>query len=306
MRTIYTMLRVPNLLIIALTFLLLRYFVFIPVYSAYSISITPGMGNLHYLLMITSTILIAAAGYICNDYFDVVTDNVNKPGKQYIGIRITAGTALSTAILFSFFALVLGIWLASLLQSWLPALLLLIALAVAWWYAIKLKKSYIWGNIAVASMLAGTIVMAWVIEDQILQISGEPFAIITGIIIAISIFAFLLHFLREIVKDIEDVEGDSLINCRSLPIVRGIPVTKTFLIILALITMLLLVIAQIYLVQFSRIIAAVWLLICVEIPLLYFLKTIITAKVKADYHQLSTLLKWIMLGGMGSIIAGQF
>jgi len=298
------MLRVPNLLIIALTFLLLRYFVFIPVYSAFSI--TPGMGSLQYLLMITATIFIAAAGYISNDYFDVVTDNVNKPGKQYIGIKITAGTALSTAILFSFFASALGIWLASMMQSWLPALLLQIALAVVWWYAIKLKKSFLWGNIAVASMSAGTIVMAWVIEDQFLQISGEPFAIITGIIIAISIFAFLLHFLREIVKDMEDMEGDSLINCRSLPIVKGIPVTKTILIILALITLLLLFIAQIYLVQFSRIIAAVWLLICVEIPLLYFLKSLTAAKIKADYHQLSSLLKWIMLGGMGSIIAGQF
>lgn len=304
MRTIYTMLRVPNLLIIALTFLLLRYFVFIPVYSAYSIA--PGMESLYYLLMISATVLIAAAGYISNDYFDVATDKVNKPGKQYIGSQITAGTALSTSILFSFFASVLGIWLALLMQSWLPEILLLVALAVAWWYALSLKKSFVWGNMAVASMSAGTIVMAWVIEDQYLQITGEPFLIITGIIAAISIFAFLLHLLREIVKDIEDMEGDRLINCKSLPIVKGIPVTKIILIILSVITLLFLTIAQIYLVQFSRIIAVIWLLICVEIPMLYFLKSLTAAKVKADYHKLSTLLKWIMLGGMGSIIAGQF
>ncbi|MDO9254973.1 MAG: UbiA family prenyltransferase [Bacteroidales bacterium] len=304
MRTIYTMLRVPNLLIIALTFLLLRYFVFIPVYSTYSI--TTGMGSLHYLLMITATILIAAAGYISNDYFDVITDEVNKPDKKYIGLQVTPGTALSTSLIFSFFALVTGIWLALLMQNLFPALLLLIALAVAWWYALSLKKSLLWGNIAVACMSAGTIAMAWIIENQCSQVTDIPFRIITDIITAISIFAFLLSMMREIVKDIEDMEGDSLINCRSLPIVKGIPFTKSILLVFTLTTLLFLIITQIYLVEFSRLIAATWLLICVEIPLIYFIKSITSAKVKADYHKLSTLLKWIMIGGIGSIIAGQF
>ncbi len=304
MRTIYTMLRVPNLLIIALTFLLLRYFVFIPVYSAFSI--TPGMGSLQYLLMITATILIAAAGYISNDYFDVITDEVNKPDKKYIGLQITAGTALSISIFFSFFAIVLSIWLSILAESWLPAILLLTALAVAWWYAISLKKTLLWGNIAVAGMSAGTIAMAWIIENQCSHVSDVPFRIITNIITAISIFAFLLSMMREIVKDIEDMEGDSLINCRSLPIVKGIPFTKTILLVFTVITILFLIISQIYLVQIPRLIAAAWLLICVEIPLIYFIKSLASATIRADYHKLSTLLKWIMIGGIGSIIAGQF
>jgi len=298
------MLRVPNLLIIALTFLLLRYFIFIPVLSAFSIA--PGMGSLHYILMITSTILIAAAGYISNDYFDVVTDKVNKPDKQYIGLQITAGTALASSVLLSFFAIVLSIWLSLLIKSWLPGLLLLMALAVAWWYALQLKKSLLWGNIAVSSMSAGTIAMAWVIENEYSIVSNEPFVIITGIITAISIFAFLLSLLREIVKDIEDIEGDALIKCKSLPIVKGIPFTKMILMIFTAITFTLLIITQVYLVQFSRMIAVVWLLICVEIPLIYFIKLLSSAKKKEDYHKLSTLLKMIMLGGIGSIIAGQF
>ena len=304
MRTIFTMLRVPNLLIIAFTFLLLRYFVFIPVYEAYSF--IPGMQSLHYVLMITSTILIAAAGYISNDYFDIVTDQVNKPEKQYIGIHISAGTALSTSVLFSFIAVSLGLWLSILIQSWVPAVLLLTALTVAWSYALKLKKSFLWGNIAVACMSAGTIAMAWLIENQSSQVPDKPFRIITGIISAISLFAFLLHFLREIVKDIEDVEGDSLINCRSLPIVKGIPFTKMILIVFTGITLLFLLVAQVYLAQYTKSFAVIWLLICVQIPLLYFIKSLTKAKIKADYHKLSTLLKWIMLGGMGSIIAGQF
>jgi len=303
MRTIFIMLRVPNLLIIALTFLLLRYLVFIPVYNSYSI--ISEMASMHYMLMIAVTILIAVAGYISNDYFDVVTDSVNKPHKQYIGLQITARSALATAFLSSLLASVLGIWLSVLMRSWLPGILFLLALTVAWWYALQLKKSFIWGNIAVAGMSAGTIAMAWLVENQASQVADKPFRIITGIVTAISIFAFLLSLLREIVKDIEDMEGDRLIHCKSIPIVKGIPFTKTLLLILAVITFILLIIAQIYLLQFSGFIAVGWLLIFVEFPLMYFIKSLKSAKIKADYHKLSTMLKWIMLGGIGSIIAGQ-
>lgn len=304
MRTVLHMLRVPNLLIIALTFLMLRYLVFIPVYSAYSIN--AGMGTIHFIIMIVSTVLIAAAGYISNDYFDVASDRVNKPGKQYIGNQITPGSALATALFFSLAAFFLAIWLSMAIKSWLPATLLIVALAVVWWYAIQLKKSFLWGNLAVSCMTAGTIAMAWLIERQCSQIPTEPSGMITLIITAISIFAFLLSLLREILKDIEDVEGDKLIHCRSLPIVRGIPFTKATLLFFSSITLILLVIAQVYLLQSSGYFAVAWLLICVELPLVYFAITLRKAVVKTDYHKLSTLLKWIMVGGILTMVAGQF
>jgi 4-hydroxybenzoate polyprenyltransferase len=289
---------------IALTFLFLRHLIFIPVYRFYSLN--PGMGSWLYLLMITSTLLIAVAGYLSNDYFDVIADKINKPEKQYIGVHISAGLTFSIALLSSLLGTALAILLGILINNPYPVLLIFIALVVAWWYAIKLKKSLIWGNIAVAGMSAGTIAMAWLIEYQYSRVPGEPFRIITKIIIAISIFAFLLSLLREIVKDMEDLEGDRLINCRSLPLVKGIPYTKIILIGITLLTFILLVLTQVYLVQFSRIYAVGWLLAGVEIPLLYFLKLLHEAKLKRDYHKISSFLKWIMLAGIGSIIAGQF
>ena len=304
MRTILSVLRLPNLLIVALTFLLLRYLVFLPVYHNYTIN--PGMGNLHYFLMITSTLLIAIAGYISNDYFDVLTDKVNKPDKLYIDIYIPARLALAIALICSLLAMAVAVWLTWLSQSLYPVLLLFLALVVAWWYALKLKRSFLWGNIAVSGMSAGTIAMAWVIENDCSQVTDEPFGIITTIVAAISIFAFLLSFLREIVKDIEDMEGDKLINCHTLPLVKGIFFTKTFLTVLVWITFVLLLFTQIFLARSSGYVAAIWLLIFVEIPLLYFIKSLKIAKTKSDYHLLSTMLKWIMLGGMGTIIAGQF
>ncbi|MEI8049162.1 MAG: geranylgeranylglycerol-phosphate geranylgeranyltransferase [Bacteroidota bacterium] len=303
MRVIINMLRVPNLLMIALLFFILRYLVFIPVYVAYSIK--TGITNLHFQLMVVATILIASAGYIANDYFDVETDSINKPQKQYIGKQLTSGGTLAMALAFSLLAVILAFWLSVVAQSKVPAGLLLLALSVAWWYALRLKKSLLWGNIAVACMTSGTIVMAWLIEIQCSAVADEPYRIITGIVTAVSIFALLLSLIREIVKDMEDIEGDKLINCRSLPIVKGIPFTKRFLLICTAITFVLLIVAQVYLFQFSRIIAAIWLLVFVEIPLVYFALALKKAITRNDFHKLSTWLKWIMLGGFGAIAAGQ-
>jgi 4-hydroxybenzoate polyprenyltransferase len=304
MRTIFNMLRVPNLLIIAFTFLMLRYLVFIPVYSFFSM--IPGMGSLQYLLMITATILIAAAGYISNDYFDVVTDRINKPEKQYIGKQISPGSTLATALLLSFVAIILSTWLTLVIRSWMPAILLLVALVVVWWYAIRLKKSYLWGNIAVACMSAGTVAMAWILEMQCLQIPPETSGVITRIVASISIFAFLLTLLREILKDVEDIEGDRLIQCNSLPIVKGISFTKSTLFVITAITIILLVITQINLFQYHKFISVLWLLICVEIPLIWFVIALNKSQIKTEYHKLSTLLKLIMLTGILTLVAGQF
>jgi len=298
------MLRIPNLLIIAFTFLLLRYLVFLPVYTAFDLE--AGMGELNFLLMVTSTLLIAAAGYLSNDYFDIETDSINKPEKQHIGRGISAGSALAFSFVLSFVAVILAVFLTINIGSWIPASLLLFALFVSWWYAILLKKSFLWGNIAVSCMSAGTIAMAWLIEKQSSEVPQIASAIITSLIVGISLFAFLLSLMREIVKDIEDMDGDKLIGCQSVPLVKGIPFTTKLLYTFAAITFLFLLIAQFQLYQYSRFFAAIWLMVCVEIPLIYFILELRKAGTKQEFHKLSSLLKWIMLGGMSSIIAGQF
>ena len=304
MLAIVKMLRVPNLLMVGFTFLMLRYLVFIPVYTGASLH--TAMGNLEFVMMITATILIAAAGYLGNDYFDVPADQVNKPRKQYIGRQVSAGTVLSTAWLLSLAALAFTTGLCISMKTWLPAIPLLVALAVVWWYAVRLKKSLLWGNIAVSCMTAGTIVMAWFIEKQASGIPAQAGRYITQIVAAISLFAFLLNLMREIIKDMEDIEGDRIIHCRSLPVVIGIPATKKILYVLAAFTTGLLVLAQVKLFRENFVAAAAWLMIAVEIPLLYFVVALSKSHAKDHFHTLSIWLKWIMLGGMMTMVAGQF
>jgi 4-hydroxybenzoate polyprenyltransferase len=304
MQAIIRILRIPNLVIIALTFCIIRYLVFIPVLSGFSES--PQMTDQQFLIMVIATMIIAAAGYIANDYFDVVTDRINKPAKQFIGNQISPGSALASAILLSIVAISLSIWLSIKLESVVAASLLILALLVTWWYAIRLKKSFLWGNVAVASLSAGTIAMAWLVEKQTAVILVEPSGIITRIILAISTFAFLLSMLREIIKDIEDIEGDKLTGCKSLPVIKGISVTKNTLFVFSGITFALLLITQLFLVQYSKYISTFWLFAFVEIPLIIFITSLVKAESKSEFHRLSSLLKWIMVGGILSIVAGQF
>ena len=304
LRTVFYMLRLPNLLIIALTFCMLRYLVFIPVYSANSI--VPGMGSLNFIIMVCATMIIAVAGYIINDYFDVTTDRVNKPEKQYIGKQVTTGTALAIVILMSCMAIGLSGWLSFSMKSMWPGILLLTALVVAWWYATRLKRSFVWGNLAVACMSAGTLGMAWLLEWQVSDANAEAKLLVTKVVIAIGVFAFLLSLMREIVKDMEDVEGDKLGGCRSIPIVKGIIFTKTLLMIFTVFTFILLIIAQVSLVAFGKWAAVVWLTLAVEMPLIAFATALAKAQDKHDYHKASILLKMIMLGGIMTMAAGQF
>ena len=262
--------------------------------------------SLNFIILIVTTVIIAAAGYISNDYFDVITDRVNKPGKQYIDKQISSGFAFSTAFLLSLISVLLSFWLIWKMKNGLPAIMLLFALIVVWWYAIKLKKSFVWGNIAVACMSAGTIAMAWIIEKQCVTIPTELSRIITLIITVISIFAFMLSLMREIVKDIEDIEGDKMIGCKSMPIIKGISFTKNIVLLITAVTFVLLMISQVYLFQFQKYIAVIWLLIFVEIPIIWFAFAIRNSKTKADYHKLSSSLKLIMLGGILTMVAGQF
>lgn len=304
MRYLFSMLRVPNLVIIALTFIMLRNLVFISVYS--TINLTPWMSRADFFLMIIITLWIAATGYIINDYYDVVTDQINKPEKQYIGSKLSPASALASAITLSILSVFFALLLSWRLNSWHPAALLLSALGIVWWYALRLKRSFVWGNIAVAGMSAGTVAMCWILENHSGLISSASSAMITQIVTAISIFAFMLSLLREIVKDMEDMEGDKLINCRSLPIMKGISYTKNILYLIISTTIIFLLISQAYLFHFQKFISVAWLLISVEIPLLYFSVKLKKSESKTDFHNLSTMLKLTMLGGMLTMFAGQF
>jgi len=174
-----------------------------------------------------------------------------------------------------------------------------------WWYAMRLKKTMVWGNLAVSFMSSLTIGMAWFYEWILLKQTGAYDAVVrpvTEITAGIVVFAFSLTFIREVIKDMEDVEGDLPFGCRSLPIRLGIPATKRILLVITIVLLALLLTAQYFLYQRQIFLVVYWLIPAVEIPLLLFLYRMASAASPIQYHRLSSMLKWIMVGGISSML----
>ncbi|MBK7173574.1 MAG: geranylgeranylglycerol-phosphate geranylgeranyltransferase [Bacteroidales bacterium] len=302
MKSLITLIRLPNLVIIALTMYAFRYFVVKPYYSMSGTDFQ--MGTTAFGLMVMITMLIAVTGYLINDYHDIDIDLVNRPDRPSVDGNFNAGILKGSALALSLLSLAGMMLLSYMMGTSTPLIPLILALISVWWYAIRLKKSLVWGNLAVSFMSSLTLGMAWFFEWILLKRSGinlyetKP---ISKIAIGIVVFAFLLSFIREIIKDVEDMEGDSRHGCRSVPIVLGVKKTRFLLLGLCIVLLALLIIGQVFLSKMDFPMVVAWLIFAVELPMLVLILLLFRAKSKASFHRLSTLVKWIMVGGIASM-----
>lgn len=243
--------------------------------------------ELRFILLVTGTVLVAAAGYILNDYMDVKLDMVNKPAKVVIGKTISRRWAMVWHFIFNGTALVIGFFLSLKLAA-----IFLFSEVLLWIYSSRLKKRFFSGNFAVAALTAVSMLILPAFDGNILW---KP-------IIAYAIFAFLLTLVREIVKDMEDMKGDASHQCETLPIVLGLRPTKQ---IIRLIMNLLLLAVIFYAIRQARFIGWYYLLYgipAVLLPIIYFLNKLKKADKKKDFSRLSALCKLIMFTGIFSMI----
>jgi 4-hydroxybenzoate polyprenyltransferase len=232
-------------------------------------------------ILVTSTVLIAAGGYIINDYYDVKIDYVNKPHRVVIGKDI----ARRQAILFHVVLSVLGIGMGALLGLKIAAIHVFSVLLL-WWYSNSLKRLTLVGNIAVA-FLTGLSIYA----IEVLYKTGNLS------IMLYAVFAFFMTLIREIIKDIEDMKGDTTFGCKTLPIVYGIRKTKWILYgLILLFSIVVMVVNMIYdPLPFS------YYILFLYVPLAFVVFKLIRADTTKDFHKLSNLCKIIMLLGILSL-----
>jgi len=157
-----------------------------------------------------STTLIAAAGYIINDYYDVKIDLVNKPGRVVIGKNITRRYAILFHSLLSFAGIGVGLFL-----NWRIGAINLVSAFFLWWYSNDLKRQPFIGNFTVA-LLTGLSIL---IVDALYQTGNI-------LIVVYALFGFFMTLIREIIKDMEDLKGDKSYGCKTLPIIWGMRKTK--------------------------------------------------------------------------------
>ncbi|HET6541986.1 MAG TPA: geranylgeranylglycerol-phosphate geranylgeranyltransferase [Chryseolinea sp.] len=232
-------------------------------------------------LLSVSTVLIAAAGYIINDYYDVKIDYINKPERVVIGKNITRRFAILFHVLLSVAGISIGLYL-----SWMLAAVNALSVFLLWLYSNNLKRLPFIGNVTVA-LLTG---LAIYVVDVLYRTQSS-------LVIIYSVFAFFMTLVREIIKDIEDLKGDNTFGCKTLPIVLGIRKTK----IVIYIVIVLFSICVFVLNYWYEALPFQYYLIFLFVPVIWLLFRLVRADMKREFSLLSTFCKVIMLLGILSM-----
>lgn len=210
--------RLPNILIVVLTITI--------IYLKFNNEII----DKYAILLMISISMITAAGYLINDYFDIKADKINKPKKLIIGKYIKPRWAIILHWVLNFIGSTIGLYIAYLEHSYFLVFIFLITPYILWMYSIKLKKTFLAGNLT-TSLLTALVPYIAFYTIKITEQSNQKDEITICIFI---LFAFLSNLIREIQKDIIDVKGDKKINCNTIPIKLGIDKTKEIIISLLL------------------------------------------------------------------------
>ncbi|GAA4434150.1 geranylgeranylglycerol-phosphate geranylgeranyltransferase [Pontibacter saemangeumensis] len=237
-----------------------------------------------FLALTFSTVCIAAAGYIINDYYDVKIDAINKPERLLVGRIIRRRRAMFAHLVLSF----AGVLIGGLLMVRV-GLINLGAVLLLWGYSARLKKLPLIGNVAIA-LLSASMLLVVAVYDAMLNKTTLGYAL----------FAFLISLIREIIKDIEDMKGDSSFDCRTLPIVLGMRGAKYILYPLIAAFMALLIASVLH--PSTPLLFDGYMLALVLAPSVWMVVKLARADRKADFTYLSNLNKLIMLLGILSML----
>jgi len=300
----FKLVRFKNLVLVALTQYLLQYLVLEPALN--EAQLLPILDKFHFFLLVFTTVLIAAGGYLVNDILDYEMDVVNKPEKVFVnrvfakqtvwvfyGISVLIGFAIAWYLAFY----VKNVPLVSIFPT---AVLLLFFYSKSW------KKKPLLGNVVVAvfcAFVAGVVLFA---ERENFAKMGESGREVTVLFGGYLVFSFLSTLLREIVKDIEDMEGDREIGLATLPIRYGVNAAKIWVLGAGASLAFSLLYFLWWLSQMGKWLSIGFTVALVLLPLLYLLFLIGKARLKSDYSKASSLAKMLMLSGLILLLICKF
>ncbi|HNW98876.1 MAG TPA: geranylgeranylglycerol-phosphate geranylgeranyltransferase [Bacteroidales bacterium] len=267
--------------------------------------ISPAFSHFDFALLVLSTVLIAAAGYAINDYFDIRSDRINRPDKIVIGKHLSRRFAMLIHTIFNIVAVLIGTYLSYKVHSYKLAPIFIIISILLWLYSVKYKSYFLVGNIIVAFVSAFTIIIVWLFDMYALRLSGQAiianYRLLNFFLWAYISYSFATSLIREIIKDIEDFEGDAKCGCSTLPVVMGVSKTKYVLIGIITIVIASLVYIDIIIYPLHFAIIFWYILLLLVLPFVYMIYVVIIAKDKSDYSFLSNISKFIMIAGAASM-----
>ncbi|MBP6549985.1 MAG: geranylgeranylglycerol-phosphate geranylgeranyltransferase [Flavobacterium sp.] len=292
------LIRFQNLLMLALMQLVFRYG-FLELQN-----IPLALADWQFYILVLATVCIAAGGYIINNIFDVETDTENKPENVIVGKFISETKAYNLYIGFTVIGVAMGFYLANLIEKPSFAALFIIIAATLYFYATSLKQSLLIGNFIVALLLSVSVVIVGIFDlyPVTFEENRPVMGLLFGILLDYALFAFIINFIREIVKDLQDVNGDLNQGMNTLPIVFGVKKTTKLVFVLGFVPIICIVYyINANLFASGLLYATVYGLVFILAPLLYFSTKIWSAATSQDFQHLSTVLKWILFFGILSI-----
>ncbi len=229
-----------NLLIIAFTMYSTRMFLYIYEQTFTIQLFQKGNEELDFFLLVFSTLLIAAGGNIINDYFDVRADRINKPNKLIITKYINRKWAILSHWILNVFAFGIAIYLSIRNASFWYVFIHLLTINALWFYSMYFKRKPFIGNFIIALLTALVPILCGIhfyihnefptvaVNEINTPLSYWVFHLMAygHYILILAFFAFASNFSREIIKDIEDIEGDKMIHAKTLPIIYGVIKSK--------------------------------------------------------------------------------
>tara|TARA_B110000261_G_scaffold29776_1_gene33797 strand:- start:1625 stop:2482 length:858 start_codon:yes stop_codon:yes gene_type:complete len=237
--------------------------------------------NWEFILLTASITMLAAAGYLINDYYDQKIDLINRPDRVIVGIHLRRRRALVAHMGLSILAIMIGLWI----DRWL-GLFNFFASFMLWLHSNYFRRVLLLGNIMVALM-----------HVMIILVVATYFQVYNTYLLAYSLFAFVAIFIREVVKDLRGVKGDATHGAETISVTWGIRTAKKL----------------IYLSIFCGIIFMIYFLegalptnsgfyFLALLPFLgWFIYRIQSADTQSHYRTLKKSIDWIILSGILSI-----
>lgn len=301
-QAISRLVRLPNLLMVALTMFLMRWSIVIPLLDY--LGFDPVMPVWSFTLLVISTVLITAAGNVINDFHDVKADRINSPYKVVIDRFVSRRKAIMSHFILNSIGAAIGVYIA--FYHWIPWLSVVFILVpfFLWMYSITLKHQVLIGNLFV-SLLTGLVPLLVVLFEYPLLVREYSTTVLEQadffkpVLIWVSffaLFAFLTNLIRELVKDGQDIEGDEEAGSKTLAIVIGIKQLKWVVFGLALLTLsALTVVFMVF--QPDRLSLGYFALFLV-LPFILLMVKVIRVQNTKDWRSISLIAKLIMFFGL--------
>ncbi|MFD2724638.1 geranylgeranylglycerol-phosphate geranylgeranyltransferase [Hyunsoonleella rubra] len=293
----FNLIRWKNLLMIAVAQLLIKYALLEP------FGANTALDGFEIILLILATLCIAGAGNVINDIYDIETDTVNKPSKVIVGKSISEATAYNLFIAFNVIGVGLGFYLSHRIGKSAYFSIFVVISALLYVYASYLKRIMIIGNIIISVLVALSILIVGLFEltPNISALNRDLQLTYFKIVLDYGIFAFGINLLREIAKDIEDIDGDYKAGMHTLPIAIGRERSRTILIILNFIAcfgIIIYIVSELY----KYPVMTGYFLFCIVGPLIYTGIKLFNIKTKNEIKLVSNMYKLIMFFGILSLL----